>query len=171
MDRLKKVIACMKEVGKKRKVDSFEDKLVIQQMVYLLKLMGFSTAYPFSLYVRGTYSPELTRDLYEHKDEVEGLRTDYELPPKESRMLAQLLEASNNLDPTLLEIMGTYEYFIKTGKNSREALTELKNLKPFFSESKIAVGVSRAKQLFPPDETEIRKMKAEFAELEAATFS
>lgn len=171
MDRLKKVIACMKEVGKKPKVDSFEDKLVIQKTVYLLKLMGFSIEYPFSLYVRGTYSPQLTQELYERKAEVEGLHTDYDLSQRESKMLAQLSEASNNLDPTMLEIMATYEYFIKNGRSNKEALTELKQLKPFFSEAKVAVGVSRAKQLFPPAKTEVRKMKAEFAELEAAAVS
>lgn len=171
MDRLKKAIACMKEVGKKLNVDSFEDKLVIQKTICLLELMGFKVGYSFSLYVRGPYSPDLTNDMYGHRAEVEGLRTNYELAKNEKQMLMQVSEVSDNLDPTMLEIMSTYAYFIKKGEISRDALTKLKKLKPFFSEAKIAVGVSRAKQLFPPSKEDTLRMKKEFAEVESAAVS
>ncbi len=171
MDGLKKVIACIREVGKKPKVNSFEDKLVIQKTVCLLELMGFKLGYSFSLYVRGPYSPDLTSDLYDHRAEVEGLRTEYELSKKEKGMLVQVADASDNLDPTMLEIMATYAYFIKNRRNSREALLETKQLKPFFSEAKIAVGVSRAKQLFPPSARALQKMKVELAVFESAALS
>lgn len=170
MGRLKKVIACMKEVGKKPDMESFEDKLIIQKTICLLQFMGFKVGYSFSLYVKGPYSPDLTGDLYDHRAEVERLQTDYELTKREKGMLEGVSEASNNLDPTILEIMCTYVYLIKNKENSREALIKLKKLKPF-PEAKIAVGVSRAKQLFPPSKEEVLRMKKEFAEVEAAAVS
>lgn len=171
MDRLKKVIACMKEAGKTPKVDSFEDKLVIQKTICLLELMGFKIGYSFSLYIRGPYSPDLTSELYGRRNEVESMDTNYELSAKERQLLMQVSETSDNLDSTMLEIMATYAYFICNGKTSREAFLETKKLKPFFSEAKIAVSVSRAKQLFPPSAEALRKMKAELADFESAALS
>jgi len=172
MGELKKVIACMKEMGRKPKVGNFEDKLVIQKTVCLLDLMGFNMGYRFSLYVRGPYSPNLTTDLYAHQDWVESLKTDCVITAKEKEMLAKISEASDNLDPALLEIMATYAFISKSpGVESKEAVSRLKKLKPFYSEAKIAVGISRAKQLFPPTEKDVKEMKAEFEEFEDAAVS
>jgi len=172
MGNLEKVIACMKELDKKLKVENFEDKLVVQKTTCLLKLLGFDMGYRFSLYVRGPYSPDLTNDLYGNKGIVESLKTNYTISAKEKGLIAKVADASNNLDPTLLEIMATYAFLSKEcGMRGKEALAELKKLKPFYSEAKIAVGVSRAKQLFPATEKEIREMKAEFKEIESATVS
>ena len=166
MGELKKVLAYLIELKFTPIVDNFEDKLIIQKMVCLLKLMGTDTdlGYPFSLYVRGPYSPELTADLYNNKDMVNNLKTDYVISEKEKQQLHVLYEISDNLDSTLLEIMATYAFFVMDlHNNEKEALINLKKLKPFYSESRIAVGVSRAKQLlFKPTEKEIEKMKSEF---------
>jgi uncharacterized protein YwgA len=172
MGELKKVIACMKEVGRKPRVGNFEDKLIIQKTVCLLELMGFDMGYRFSLYVRGPYSPDLTTDLYAHQDWVENLKTDYVIATKEKEILVKISEASDNLDPALLEIMATYAFISKIpGVESKEAVLRLKKLKPFYSEAKIAVGISRTKQLFPPTEKEVKEMKAEFEEMESAAVS
>jgi uncharacterized protein YwgA len=172
MDRLKKIIACMREFGIKPKVESFESKLVIQKATCLLGLLGFNSGYRFSIYVRGPYSPDLTRDIYENRDDVEKLRTDYSLSGIEKGIVAKVSEASDNLDPTLLEIMATYAFLSREyGLSGKAAIAELKRLKPFFSESRIAVGVSRAKELFPPSENDIKEMKKEFAEWENAALS
>jgi len=166
---LKKVIACMKELGKKPKVDNFQDKLVIQKTVCLLELLGFDMKYGFSMYVRGPYSSDLTADLYRNKDEVENLRTGYIANNREKSLITLVADASNNLEPSMLEIMATYAFLAKKCSfEGKEAIAELKKIKPFYSEAKIAVGVSRAKQLFPATEKEIREMKAEFKEMESA---
>ncbi len=171
MDRLNKAIACMNELGRKIKVNSFEDKLVLQKTICLLELMGVRIGYSFSLYIRGPYSPDLTEDIYHHREMVESSKTGYALSKHEKELVGKVSEASNNLEPEMLEIMATYAYFIKNGRDSREAFLETKKLKPFFSESKIVVSVSRAKQLFPPSEEAIRRMKAEFSDWENTALS
>ncbi len=172
MGELRKVIACIRELDKKMKVDNFQDKLVIQKTVCLLELLGFDMKYGFSMYVRGPYSPALTEDLYQNKEAVENLRTDYVPSGKEKSMISVIGEASNHFEPSMLEIMATYAFLIKRSSyGGKEAITELKRIKPFYSETKIAVGVSRAKQLFPATEKEVRDMKAEFKEIEAASTS
>lgn len=173
MGDLNKVLACLKELGFKPNVDDFQDKLVIQKMVCLFKLLGNDFGYSFSLYVRGPYSPSLTRDLYAHKDAVHNLSSDHVLTEDELRQLRALFEASDSLNPKLLEIMSTYVFLVKVrGEDERQAIVDLKKLKSFYSESGIAAGVSRAKQLFfKPSEQELKEMKSEFEEWQAASLA
>jgi uncharacterized protein YwgA len=169
MGDLKKVIACMKEMGRRPKVENFQDKLVIQKAVCLLELLGLDMKYRFSIYVRGPYSPDLAADLYANKELVENLKTDYAFTKAEKELIAKISEASNNLEPALLEIMATYAFLSKKcSLGGKEAIAELKKIKPFYSEAKIAVGISRARQLFPPTEKEIEGMKNEFQAWEEA---
>ena len=172
MGELNKVIACMKEFGKKSKVDDFQDKLVIQKVVCLLELLDFDMNYKFSMYVRGPYSPDLTADLYQNKEKVESLKSDYVFSNKEKSLITKVAQTSNNFEPAMLEIMATYTFLVqKKSLSSRDATMELKKIKSFYSESKIAVGLSRAKQLFPPTEKQVEEMKAEFADFEDAALS
>lgn len=46
---------------------SFDGRLRIQKVIYLLKSMGHPVAryYSYNMYLRGPYSPDLTRDYYQ----------------------------------------------------------------------------------------------------------
>ncbi|MFH1447520.1 MAG: hypothetical protein ABIG39_01540 [Candidatus Micrarchaeota archaeon] len=174
MNRLDKLVAYLKEFGlrPKPKVENFEHKIVIQKTVCLLELMGAKMDYRYSLYIRGPYSPELTRELYSNKERIENLKTDYSLSRKEMKKIEKIREHSERLNPTLLEIMATYSFLTKELRmSSKDAIIKLKKLKPFFSESRIAVGISRSKLLFPPSEGEVKRMKAEFKAWEDASDS
>ena len=163
----------LKELGKKPRVDEFKDKLVIQKTVCLLELSGIKLGYTFSLYVRGPYSPGLTKDMYNNKEMVNKLQTDYIPNAHEKQLLHTISDLSNGLDPILLEIMSTYAYFIRELRyEEKMAITSLKKLKPFYSEGRIAVGVSRAKQLFfKPTEKEMEMMKTEFNEWQESSLT
>ena len=170
---LKKVLAYLKELGFTPDVDNFQDKLIIQKTVCLLKLLGVKLHYPFSLYVRGPYSPSLTKDLYANKKIVNNLKTDYVPTKKEKKQLQSLYSLSNELNPTLLEIMSTYAFLIyNLKKDDKQAIIDLKKIKCFYSEGRIAVGISRTKELlFKPSKKDIDKMKAEFRNIEEASLS
>ena len=172
MEKLDKIIACLRQMGMKPKVDNFQHKLIIQKTVCLFELMGMDLKYGYSLYVRGPYSPALAKEMHEQRGNVENLKTGCKLTAKEVETAEKVAEASDNLNPEMLEIMATYSFISRRlGKGAKESLIELKRLKPFYSEAKIAVGVSRAKGLFAPNEGEIMKMKKEFGEIEGAAVS
>ena len=173
MGELKKLIACLKELGFKPKVSSFQDRLVIQKTTCLLEIMGFKLGYGFSLYVRGPYSPSLADDVYNCTRQIQELNTGFALSEGEKKKLVKLAQISDNLNAKMLEITATYAYLWKQlGKESKEAMIILKRMKPFYSEAEIAVGVSRAKELlYVPTEREIREMKEEFADFERASLS
>lgn len=170
MGNLNKVLAYLNELNFKPDLDKFEHKLIIQKTICLLKILNIDAGYEFSLYVKGPYSPSLTHDLYFNKKQVTSLQTSYKVSEKEKETLKSILEFSNGLETTLLEIMATYlflKFILK--KDEKQAITELKKLKSFYSQVKIAVGVSRAKLLLEPSEEDIRKMKVEFSVIESAS--
>ncbi len=55
---------------------NFDSRLVLQKTVYLMQQFGLNIGYSFSWYLRGPYSPNLTRDAYELT------KSNYEIPVK-----------------------------------------------------------------------------------------
>jgi uncharacterized protein YwgA len=173
MGRLDRLLAYLGELKIKPDVKNFENKLIIQKTACLLEMLGADLGYPFSLYVRGPYSPDLAKDLYKHVDGHERLKTAYKLTEADRKQLHSISELSDGMNPKLLEIMATYEFMVKELRyGEKQALVDLKKLKPFYSQGLIAVGVSRAKQLFfKATDAEIAAMKAEFSDWQDASLS
>lgn len=46
------------------KIDSFEDRLILQKAIYLAQAAGVHLGYHYQWYLYGPYSPSLTRDEY-----------------------------------------------------------------------------------------------------------
>jgi len=161
--RLDKVIACLKALNFKPKVENFEHRLIIQKAVYLLQLKGVKTGFGYHLYVRGPYSKELTDQVYASKKKFENLESPASLSNAESRDIQEFKELFGEFKPSTLEIAATYSFFAFGEK--QDALTALKNvkrMKSFYSEAQIAVGVSKAKEfLFKPNEKELAGLKEE----------
>ncbi len=54
----------LRELGVQGDVGGFDSRLILQKTVYLLEEAGIRLGYPFNWYLRGPYSPALTRDLF-----------------------------------------------------------------------------------------------------------
>ena len=162
MERRNKVIALFKELGFQLDISQFDSRLIAQKVVCLLDLKGLKLRYPYSIYVRGPYSPELTVDLYTFTNEFWEFKT-------ESRLNNHEKEAADNLNeifglkPVLLEVGAAYGYYMKREKyDPIEALKRVKRIKPFYSEAQIAVGVSKAKEyLFEPTAGDLEDLRKE----------
>ncbi len=170
MEKIDRLIAFLKELGFKPNIkNSFEDRLKIQKISCLLDLIEEGKGYSCGLYIRGPYSPTLAKDLYGNEHKIKTWKTSCELTKKEKEDASRIKEATNDLDVKMLEIASTYLFLVKRqNKNNKQAIIELKKLKPFYSDSQIAVGVSKSKLLFPPSEKEIKEMKEEFKAWEEA---
>jgi len=133
--------------------------------------MGMKMEYPFNFYVRGTYSPKLTDDLYEHQKEFEALSGGEKLSEKEHEILEEYKrEMGQTPDPAVLEIAAAYAFFFKQcGNDAKVATLKTKDAKPFFSETQFVQGINRAKALvYKPTQEELKKMKDEFKRWEGA---
>ena len=60
------------ELGIPMSVDSFDDRLIIQKAIYLVQAGGASLGYDFRWYLRGPYSPSLSRDAFSIVSELRG---------------------------------------------------------------------------------------------------
>ena len=165
-----KVIAFFRELGFSFNISQFDDRLIAQKLVCLLDLKGVDLGYPCSLYIRGPYSPDLTQDLYAFTHEFEGLDTRSCLTVKE-KAIAEELGRIFGQDPVILEIGATYGYYaLRQDSGPLEALRQVRRLKPFYSESQIALGISKAKQfLFEPTLQDIEDLKKETAPWQRAS--
>ena len=54
-------------------METFEGRLRLQKTVYLLQSFGIDLGYYFTWYLRGPYSPELTRDGFKLVDEKKSM--------------------------------------------------------------------------------------------------
>lgn len=163
MGDIRKVIACLKELGlKKPTIDNFQDRLVIQKVVYLLQLKGIKMGFNYGLYIRGPYSPDLSKELYSHEHELNKFITDTKLTQKELEEVHELKELLEP-KPGLLEVAATYAYFAYSQRQDPTTATKnVRTMKGFYPEAQISIGISRAKQLlFKPSEKELEEMKKE----------
>ena len=163
-----KVIAILKELDFKPNVKNFQDRLIMQKLVYLLQLKGVKIGFDYGLYVRGPYSPGLTKEIYSRTNDFENFQTSEKLAPLELEAVHELKEIFE-MKPGWLEVAATYAFFIKEGFEQIEATKKVKKIKPFFSEGMIAVGISVAKEfLFMPSKETEELMKKEYSAWENA---
>ena len=104
-----KVIACLKEMGIRPKIAKFRHRIVIQKLVYLLQLKGVEFGFDYGLYVRGPYSPNLTKEIYAKRDKFEQLKTKATLSEKETQTVQEAKEIFDG-NPAWLEVAATYAY-------------------------------------------------------------
>ena len=152
---VEKIIACLKEIKFSPSVDDFQDRLRLQKINCLLNIGGISTGFGCNLYLRGPYSPALAHEFFEQKERFADPQTTMILDKKEKQFLSEL-KSIFDLNASYLEIGATYAYLsIKCGMPSTEAMISLKNMKSFFSDSQIAIGVSKSKELLSKPSREL----------------
>jgi uncharacterized protein YwgA len=154
MQRIEKIIAIFKELKFTPAIDEFQDRLIAQKVNCLLNLSGVKTGYECNLYIRGPYSPDLADALFTNKEHVEKLQTDVSLTNDEKQKVREL-KSIFDTNASHLEIGSTYAYLtLKDRMPPLDAMRKVKAMKSFFTESQIAVGVSKAKEFLskPPKE-------------------
>ncbi|MDR2854823.1 MAG: hypothetical protein LBV40_01515 [Methanomicrobiales archaeon] len=168
MNDRSKVIAYLKQIGIKVDPNEFNNRLLIQKIVYLLKLKGFDIKYYYGtpyFEKRGVYSIELANDYCSYKNEFYELKTSYKLNKDEYEVLAEFKSLFGFSTP-LLEAGTTYAYFAyEKGIEASNAYNKVKELKSkYCSPYEIAIGVSKVKEfLFEPIEEDKMLLERETA--------
>ena len=108
MTDIQKAIACWHEAGLRFDIKQFDHRLMAQKLTYLLQELGVRLGYEdtFSFYLRGTYSPALTKDLFRAHDAKQD-RAEVTLTGADKARVAKLRTAVD-LRPHVLEVMAAY---------------------------------------------------------------
>lgn len=138
----------LKELGVSSDVSGFNSRLILQKTVYLLEEAGIRLGYSFNWYLRGPYSPGLTRDLYDLNASSEDV-ADWELD-KDSTAVAQrirgLIEGAPGENPATkarrLELFASVRYLASRNRlnpaNPVEATQHLAHNGKHFPEPEVA---------------------------------
>lgn len=100
-------------------VDNFTQRLESQKMQYFAQLFGVSPKYPYNLYARGPYSPDLAHDLFVIKDKKIKVKTEKFVSDElEDRFMA-LQEFIKGKSIRILEVAATLHWLVKEVKLSK----------------------------------------------------
>jgi hypothetical protein len=150
-------------LGQDLDLSDFDRRLILQKAVYLVQAAKVDLGYTFHWYLRGPYSPALTRDAFalraELAQDTDELR-DWNLDPVSLGYLAKLREVFRSIPAETrarrLELLASVHFLLQTrqAKGSDVAglrAVLLRNEKDF-SESDIRQAIEDLKQhdLFPP---------------------
>ncbi|MCK5676845.1 MAG: hypothetical protein KAH72_00010 [Flavobacteriaceae bacterium] len=112
----------------------FDSRLRLQKIVYLLQASGLSLGYGYNWYVRGPYSPDLTKTLYEiFENEWIGEQIKTIRFNDHDNIVSKLIDLRKNIgeeninDTLYLEVLASLHYINKmtfSGNGKREELKE-----------------------------------------------
>jgi uncharacterized protein YwgA len=112
----------------------YQHRLIMQKLAYVVKIKDNSLSFPFTWYVRGPYSPELTQQEY-------GYRGDVKLPITEKdKMDADFVKnLVGEINDDNLELFASVYYIMKT-RGIRDFIPLFKSInasKPWFEEKEV----------------------------------
>ena len=132
----------LEALGVGTSIDDVNERKGKQKAIYLAKVLGLNLGYSYGWYVRGPYSPSLTKDYYEldaSSDTLNGtLRPDIAATLQDIRTrYIESPEKPEEMSPNdWLELIASWHFLRETSKKSVEEATETFNLqKPHLVES------------------------------------
>ncbi len=137
------------QLGIEPSLETISDRIKIQKLVYLAEVFGLDTGFTFTWYVRGPYSPGLTKVMFDSANgKASGLAEDKDL--KKIEMMKKFLKDDINSSEKL-ELIASLHYVLsvanKTGAAEYEALDLFYDEKPQFSEKQVKMYLPKVKKI------------------------
>lgn len=117
-------------------MDNFDNRLVYQKIVYLMQNYGLSLGYGYSWYVKGPYSPELTKTLFNITPQISAESANFVFNNNDIiiKKVADFKSLLNDeiKNPLFLEILASIIFIQKSSqlKDNTSIKEELLRLKP-----------------------------------------
>lgn len=123
------------------KIDTIEDRILLQKKVYIAQELGLPLGYGYSWYIHGPYSPDLTTAIYQIVPEGFESISEHNFKPQYADIISKvnLLDSYRNSLGLKLTTVQWYEllasllYWSKENPNKRYIVDKLKESKPQFS--------------------------------------
>jgi uncharacterized protein YwgA len=166
-EQTKKLIAYLKLLGIEIKNDSFESRIKVQKLAYIIQNILGKKLYNFNFYIRGPYSRELTNDYFSYINDFINRKTDYEPKKDEKERLEEVKQLICSMSISQLEIVADLIFLRnEMGLNEDEAEEKLHELRPQFKIEDIWRATNMIKELFLTKELRDKIMKSLKKEIE-----
>jgi len=115
-------------------MDDFQDRLKYQKLVYLMQNYGLPLGYGYSWYVRGPYSPELTKTLFNISNNPSLFTQGRDLKFKNETAVASQIDKFGKLlgedltDPIFLEVLASMVFIKKAYCSKKLGKEDIKKL-------------------------------------------
>jgi uncharacterized protein YwgA len=138
-------------------LDTFDDRMAIQKAIYLCQAAGVHLGYYYRWYLRGPYSPDLTRDAFALRgsqnsrcDEAVGWNLDEESIGKLERIKPLWRDKKETERPRWLELLASVLFLKQSydgrGKNAAGLREILARNDKHFSESEVCQALEELAQ-------------------------
>lgn len=123
-NRLTALRAILDELNVPLQIDSVENRLIVQKAVYLAQT-AVPLGYSYGWYLKGPYSPRLTRDYYEYA-QSDHLTPDVELKDSVKNSLRPIRNLIQNKPDEAslagwLELLASLHFLMKNWKYDKDA--------------------------------------------------
>ena len=155
MTQKSKLFAGLHVLGIHPQMDTFADRKRVQKLVYLLdKVFGMNFNFPYSWYLHGPYSPEVTKLVFDVIEGRQTIRSDLGILSREDmrkidRMKLFLGKDAKSNDK--LELLVSLHFLMQCPKDPRftleDIITFLKAKKPYFTDEEISDCIDRLRIL------------------------
>lgn len=133
-------------LGLEFKIDTFEDRLILQKAIYLAQAGGVHLGYYYHWYLYGPYSPSLTRDEYDIAEELARDMDDFKSWKLDADSLSRLRRLQGLIPERQkrrqkLELLASVHFLIERkqvqGRNINQISDILRLYKKDFSQDEI----------------------------------
>lgn len=149
MDNFQKIMQAFEALnGKELDMKEYENRLRLQKIVYLLQTAGLKLGdYQFYWYIRGPYSPALTKYIFESLERPAETHKNAGQGTTEKKVVETLKAALKDelRDVKKLELLGSL-VFIRNDENIRdktELLERMYSRKPWYPKEEIAAQIEK----------------------------
>jgi uncharacterized protein YwgA len=115
-------------------MQDFQDRLRYQKIVYLMQNFGLSLGYGYGWYVRGPYSPDLTKTLFRISGDPELFSQGKQITFKEQETVVSRINEFKNIlgndinNPIFLEVLASMVFIKNTFYSKKIRDNELKEI-------------------------------------------
>jgi uncharacterized protein YwgA len=104
--------------------ENFTERLILQKTVYLMQTFGLNIGYRYSWYLRGPYSPALTRDAFSLIQRYDELPTIRFVSENAEDRFSQFLDFLNghSHDEEWLEVVASIHFLFERSSNKDREL-------------------------------------------------
>ena len=143
-----------RSAGIEPSLETFDNRLQLQKLTYLLEVFGMDLGFRFNWYLHGPYNRFVTKVLFD-SDKAESEREVEDVFTNEKKKLSILKEflGSDINSSRTLELIVSLHYLLVLGKRSgvkdEQIVKQLHDLKPYFSEEEILYYCKRIRSFIP----------------------